>query len=96
MRGDQRVEALHSKTQKKSAEVVVKGRTRGLRIMGTASSRRVFFLPILSIMVAARSDPMEAPALVRDVIDNSSNGVIGLSNELSFVFSKTFNFGRTE
>jgi hypothetical protein len=47
-------------------------------------------------MVAARSVPMEAPALVGDVIDNSSNGVIGLSNELSFVFSKTFNFGRTE
>jgi hypothetical protein len=73
---------------------VVKGRTRGERIMGTASSRRVLFLSILSIMVAVRSGPMEAAAL--DVIDDSSNGVIGLSNELSFVFSTIFNFGRTE
>jgi hypothetical protein len=55
--------------------LVVKARTRGERIMGTASNRESFFLSILSIMVATRSGPIEAPALVRDVIDDSSNGL---------------------
>jgi hypothetical protein len=63
--------------------------------MGTATINSVFFRPILSITGIESRGPIAAPTLTKEVIQDSSNGVIGLPNGLSSMFSTAFSFGKT-